>query len=185
MDADTALFDACVLYPAPLRDLLVELAYRRLIRARWTAEIHEEWMRNLQANRPDIEPGRLERTRVMMDRVRGCLVTGHLDLASDDRPTEVGRLARVLNTMLARIERAFAERDATETELRYSEERMRRFVADAAHDRQCARAGIMRAVGDLLVHGFQCGGLDAHHEFTFLRRGVRKLLAGGWSVKGK
>jgi len=76
----TAIFDACVLYSAPLRDLLVELAYRSVIRARWTAEIQEEWMRNLRANRPDIEPGRLERTRARMDQVRGCLVAGHLDL---------------------------------------------------------------------------------------------------------
>ena len=76
----TAVLDACVLYPAPLRDLLVELAYRKLIEARWTAEIHEEWMRSLRANRPDIDPRRLERTRAMMDRVRGCLVTGHIDL---------------------------------------------------------------------------------------------------------
>ena len=76
----TAVFDACVLYPAPIRDLLVELAYRRVIEARWTAEIHEEWTRNLRANRPDIDPGRLERTKAMMDRVRGCLVAGHMDL---------------------------------------------------------------------------------------------------------
>jgi two-component system OmpR family sensor kinase len=48
--------------------------------------------------------------------------------------TEVGRLARALNVMLGRIERAFAQRDATERELRESESRMRRFVADASHE---------------------------------------------------
>ncbi|HEY3943123.1 MAG TPA: HAMP domain-containing sensor histidine kinase [Acidimicrobiales bacterium] len=52
----------------------------------------------------------------------------------EESRTEVGRLARVLNIMLARIQRAFAERDATETELRRSEERLRRFVADASHE---------------------------------------------------
>jgi two-component system, OmpR family, sensor kinase len=48
--------------------------------------------------------------------------------------TEVGRLAGALNVMLGRIESAFAVRDATETKLRLSEGRMRRFVADASHE---------------------------------------------------
>lgn len=50
----TALYDACVLYPAPLRDLLMRLALTDLFRARWTDDIHEEWMRSLLANRPDL-----------------------------------------------------------------------------------------------------------------------------------
>ena len=41
--------------------------------------------------------------------------------------TEVGRLGLSLNTMLARIEEAFAERAATE-------EKLRRFLADASHE---------------------------------------------------
>ena len=36
----------------------------------------------------------------------------------EDARTEVGRLARAINVMLGRIERAFAQRDATEQELR-------------------------------------------------------------------
>lgn len=32
----TALYDACVLYPAPLRDLLMHVALTDLFRARWT-----------------------------------------------------------------------------------------------------------------------------------------------------
>ena len=48
--------------------------------------------------------------------------------------TEVGQLGLAMNTMAASIERAFAERDATEAELRTSEERLQRFVADAAHE---------------------------------------------------
>jgi two-component system OmpR family sensor kinase len=45
----------------------------------------------------------------------------------DPPRTEVGRLAHALNAMLAQIEAAFAARAA-------SEERMRRFVADASHE---------------------------------------------------
>ena len=44
-----------------------------------------------------------------------------------DPRTEVGRLGLALNTMLGRIETAFAEKSA-------SEERMRRFLADASHE---------------------------------------------------
>jgi hypothetical protein len=40
--AFTALYDACVLYPAPLRDFLMHLALTDLFRARWTATIHDE-----------------------------------------------------------------------------------------------------------------------------------------------
>lgn len=48
--------------------------------------------------------------------------------------TEIGRLAATMNTMLARIRAAFAERAATERALRISEDRMRRFVADVSHE---------------------------------------------------
>ncbi|MEU4549757.1 HAMP domain-containing sensor histidine kinase [Nonomuraea dietziae] len=51
-----------------------------------------------------------------------------------DPHTEVGRLARALNGMLAQIESAFAARTASENAASRSEERMRRFVADAAHE---------------------------------------------------
>src|SRR6516165_7135361 len=52
---------------------------------------------------------------------------------SDPR-TEVGRLGRALNTMLAQIESAFHARERSETSARRSEERMRQFVADASHE---------------------------------------------------
>lgn len=49
-----AVYDACVLYPAPLRDLLLRLAPTDLFRARWTENIHEEWMRSVLKDRPDL-----------------------------------------------------------------------------------------------------------------------------------
>ena len=36
----TAVYDACVLYPAPLRDLLMQLGLTDLFKARWTDQIH-------------------------------------------------------------------------------------------------------------------------------------------------
>lgn len=72
----TVVYDACVLYPAPLRDLLLRLALTDLFRARWSDMIHDEWTRNLLAQRPDLE-AKLERTRTLMNaHVRDCLVTG-------------------------------------------------------------------------------------------------------------
>ncbi|MCL2305574.1 MAG: PIN domain-containing protein [Planctomycetaceae bacterium] len=78
MYAFTAIFDACVLYPAPLRDLLMYLTGSDLFQARWTDEIHDEWIRNLLKNRPGLNPKNLERTRSLMDAyVDDCLVIGY------------------------------------------------------------------------------------------------------------
>jgi hypothetical protein len=77
----TALLDACVLYPAPLRDLLMHLALSDLFRAKWTDQIHEEWMRSVLDSRPDLTREQLERTRALMNaHARDCLVTGYEDL---------------------------------------------------------------------------------------------------------
>jgi two-component system OmpR family sensor kinase len=51
-----------------------------------------------------------------------------------DPRTEVGRLSYALNQMLGQIENAFAQRTASEYAARQSEDRMRRFVADASHE---------------------------------------------------
>jgi two-component system OmpR family sensor kinase len=51
-----------------------------------------------------------------------------------DPGTEMGRLSRALNAMLEQIERAFRDRSASEARARRSEQRMRRFVADASHE---------------------------------------------------
>lgn len=81
--AFTALLDACVLYPAPLRDILLRLALADLYRAKWSEEIHEEWMRNLAANRPDIPWERIEGIRQLMDsHARDALVQGHKPLVA-------------------------------------------------------------------------------------------------------
>lgn len=81
MSTFTAIFDACVLYPAPLRDFLMNLAITDLFRAKWTDEIHDEWIRNVLKNRPDLTNERLQRTRDLMNsHVRDCLVSGYQDL---------------------------------------------------------------------------------------------------------
>ena len=62
----------------------------------------------------------------LMSTTAAAIATGDLSRRVEDADprTEVGRLGLALNVMLARIEEAFAERLA-------SEERLRRFLADA------------------------------------------------------
>jgi predicted nucleic acid-binding protein len=79
--AFTALYDACVLYPAPIRDLLMHLALTDLYRARWTNTIHEEWIRSVLANRSDLTRAQLERTRDLMNaHARDALIHDFEDL---------------------------------------------------------------------------------------------------------
>jgi predicted nucleic acid-binding protein len=77
----TVVYDACVLYPAPLRDLLMRLALTDLYRARWSVQIHEEWINAVLRNRPVLSREQLERTRSLMNaHVRDALVNGHQSL---------------------------------------------------------------------------------------------------------
>jgi hypothetical protein len=76
-----AVYDANILYPAPLRDLFVRLAQNGLVQAKWTESIHDEWTRNVLLDNPRVTADRLARTRALMnDAVRDCLVTGYEDL---------------------------------------------------------------------------------------------------------
>jgi predicted nucleic acid-binding protein len=78
------LLDACVLYPAPIRDLLVRLGQKRLIWPHWTEEIHEEWMRSLLKNRPDLTQHSLLRTCKMMNKaIPDALIDSYQDYISD------------------------------------------------------------------------------------------------------
>jgi predicted nucleic acid-binding protein len=77
----TAVLDANVLYPAPLRDLFVRIAETGTLRAKWTDAIHDEWGRNLLKNHPNVSEERVARTRKLMNEaIRDCLVTGYIDL---------------------------------------------------------------------------------------------------------
>ena len=77
----TAFLDASVLYPAPLRDLLMELAVADLYRAKWSNAVHEEWIGAVLRNRSDLTRARLERTRDLMDaHVRDAIVTDFEEL---------------------------------------------------------------------------------------------------------
>ncbi len=96
-----AVLDACVLYPFHTRNLLVQFAVDRLMDARWTDAIHDEWVRNLAANVLEIGMGRLQRTRDLMNAtlptadVRGYepLISGIVLPDPDDRHVAAAAIA--------------------------------------------------------------------------------------------
>jgi signal transduction histidine kinase len=96
-----------------------------------------------------------------------AIADGELDqrVPGGEAQTEVGRLARALNVMLGRIESAFAERDATERELRESEGRMRQFVADASHELRTPLAAIS-AYAELFGRGASSRAHDLERVMT-------------------
>jgi two-component system OmpR family sensor kinase len=71
-----------------------------------------------------------------IEKTAGAIAAGDLSrrVPDQDPHTEVGRLGRSLNSMLAQIESSFDARTRSEAAARRSEERMRQFVADASHE---------------------------------------------------
>jgi predicted nucleic acid-binding protein len=77
----TVVYDANVLYPAPLRDLLIRVAMTGVVRAKWTDEILDEVFRNILKNRTDLTMHKLARTREKMsEAIRDALVEGYQQL---------------------------------------------------------------------------------------------------------
>lgn len=73
----TVVIDANVFFGARLRSLFMELAQTGLFRARWTNDIHDEWMRAV-AKRRGIPKADLIRIRDLMNEaVPDCLVKGY------------------------------------------------------------------------------------------------------------
>lgn len=77
----TVFCDACVLYPAPIRDLLMVSALNDLLRLKWSDRVLREWMDNLIKNRPDLNRERLEKTKNNMNAaLLDCVVEGYESL---------------------------------------------------------------------------------------------------------
>ncbi len=74
-----AVLDACVLYPAPIRDLLLHLAVAHLYTPKWTSTIHAEWIRNLLLNRPDLRADQLAKTQAAMCAAFPAAEGGHFE----------------------------------------------------------------------------------------------------------
>ena len=80
-EPSVAVFDACILYPFHLRNIVVQAAVDRLVDARWTDQIHDEWVRNVAADAPAIPVERLRAIRRLMNAaLPGATVVGYEDL---------------------------------------------------------------------------------------------------------
>lgn len=108
MATPCAILDACVLYPAPVRDLLLQLARDGAYRARWTVDIQNEWIRNVLGNRPDLTATQLAYTRSQMEKhIPDALVTGYAHHTAgvhlpdpDDRHVVAAAIAARANTIV-------------------------------------------------------------------------------------
>ena len=99
----------------------------------------------------------------------GQIAQGHLDhrVPEGDPRTEVGSLSRSLNAMLSQIERAFHAQEESEQAAHESEERMRRFIADASHELRTPLTTIR--------------GFAAHYRMRGGAGGGRRAVNGGRS----
>lgn len=62
----------------------MRLAATELFRAKWTNQIHDEWIRNLLRSRPDLTRGKLERVRMLMDQnTLDCIVSDYEHLIQE------------------------------------------------------------------------------------------------------
>jgi len=73
----TAILDANVLYPMLLRDLLLSLVYANLYSAKWTAQIRDEWTRNLLRAKPQQVEKIKAAADAMEQAIPDCLVLGY------------------------------------------------------------------------------------------------------------
>jgi two-component system, OmpR family, sensor kinase len=91
-----------------------------------------------------------------------AIADGHLDRRVPERDprTEIGRLGRSLNSMLSQIESAFHAREESEAAAHRSEERMRRFIADAGHELRTP----LTAIRGFAEYYRQRGGLIPHWD---------------------
>lgn len=106
--------------------------------------------------------GRIEQTA-------GAIAAGDLGrrIEGVDERTEVGRLGRALNSMLGQIERAFAERTA-------SEQRLRRFVGDASHELRTPLAAV-QAYAELFERGARDRPEDLARAMAGIEREARRM----------
>ena len=102
------------------------------------------------------------RPLVDIEETAGEIADGHLNRRVPERDprTEIGSLGRSLNTMLSQIETAFHAREESEAAAHHSEERMRRFVADAGHELRTP----LTAIRGFAEYYRQRGGLVPHWD---------------------
>jgi len=151
---EQVVYDACVLYPAPLRSLFMYLALSGLFRARWTDAIHEEWIRNAIRDYPGFTRTMANRVRELMDaHVHDALVTGYewripsLTLPdSNDRHVLAAAIECQASVIVTFNLRHFPKEvvDAYGIEARHPDEFVAQYL-DSNEDRVCTAVRLQRA----------------------------------------
>jgi two-component system OmpR family sensor kinase len=102
------------------------------------------------------------RPLVDIEETAGEIADGHLNRRVPERDprTEIGSLGRSLNIMLSQIEAAFHAREESEAAAHQSEERMRRFIADASHELRTP----LTAIRGFAEYYRQRGGMVTHWD---------------------
>jgi two-component system OmpR family sensor kinase len=110
-----------------------------------------------------------------MEDTASAIAAGELSrrIPHPQTPTEVGRLATALNAMLGRIEASYRAREDGEAKARDSEERMRRFAADASHELRTP----LTSVKGLAEFCLQQGEAADRAEVTRMMTGIQAEAA--------
>ncbi len=110
------------------------------------------------------------RPLVDIEETAGEIADGHLNrrVPEGDPRTEIGSLGRSLNVMLSQIEAAFHDREESEAAAHQSEERMRRFIADASHELRTP----LTAIRGFAEYYRQRGGLVPHWDRAEAGQGI-------------
>ena len=78
------VLDACVLYPAHLRDFLLHMALQKLYEPKWSDQINDEWVRNVLNKRPDLSARNFDRLcSLMNDAFPNANVKGYKPLMNE------------------------------------------------------------------------------------------------------
>ncbi len=73
------VYDACVLHPPSLRDLLIRIARTSVVQARWSEQILDECFNSIRRERTDISDEQLERTRRLMNAALPAATVRHYE----------------------------------------------------------------------------------------------------------
>jgi two-component system, OmpR family, sensor kinase len=106
-----------------------------------------------------------------------AIAAGDLSRRIDHPPhsTEVGRLAEALNTMLGRIEAAYRAREKGEARALDSEDRMRRFVADASHELRTPLTSVRGLAEFSLQQGEGAGPAELIRLMTLIQQEATRM----------
>jgi two-component system OmpR family sensor kinase len=118
----------------------------------------------------------------------GQIAKGHLNhrIPERDPRTEIGSLGRSLNTMLSQIETAFHAQEESEQAAHESEERMRRFIADASHELRTPLTTIRGFAEYYRQRGGVTGGREVREDQNPVSRtnGAAPVSANDYSAEG-